>query len=164
MFSKLIVIIGPPCSGKSTIGKKLAENLGYKYISSGDIARDLANEEQTTKLNNGEMFDERTMRSSIYNEVTENLTNDIGVVLDGFPRNCGQYEWLGENMSYAHPVFVLVKVSMATIMERVKKRNRDDDKSIAKRLEDYQHFTAPMVQMIARSDTNNMLIMENNGI
>lgn len=164
MFSKLIVMIGPPCSGKSTIGKKLAENLGYKYISSGDIARDLANEEQTTKLNNGEMFDEKIMRSAIYNEVTENLANDIGVVLDGFPRNCGQYEWMGRNLEFAHPVFLWVNASMATIMERVKKRNRDDDKAIAKRLEYYQDFTAPIIQIIAKSGVNNMLIMESNEI
>ena len=37
----IICLTGQPLSGKSTIGKRLAKELGYIYFSSGDYAREL---------------------------------------------------------------------------------------------------------------------------
>ncbi len=35
-----LMILGPPGSGKGTIGKRIAENFNLKHISSGDALRD----------------------------------------------------------------------------------------------------------------------------
>ncbi|MGM5482582.1 MAG: (d)CMP kinase [Nanobdellota archaeon] len=43
-----ISISGTPASGKSSIAKKLAEELGYKYYSMGDLQRQIANEKNIT--------------------------------------------------------------------------------------------------------------------
>ena len=40
----IITISGLHGTGKSTIGKKLAENLGIRYYSTGQAFRELANE------------------------------------------------------------------------------------------------------------------------
>ena len=37
-----IVLIGAPCSGESTIGKEVANRINARYISSGNIARKMA--------------------------------------------------------------------------------------------------------------------------
>ena len=41
----IIVISGPPGSGKSTIGKKLSKKFSLKYVSAGQIFRELAQKE-----------------------------------------------------------------------------------------------------------------------
>lgn len=41
---KIITIAGKPGSGKSTISRMLAEELGYKHFSSGDLFRAIAKE------------------------------------------------------------------------------------------------------------------------
>lgn len=46
----LITISGPAGSGKSTVASGLAETLGYKHVSGGDIFRELADERGLTPL------------------------------------------------------------------------------------------------------------------
>ncbi len=46
----LITISGPAGSGKSTVATGLAETLGYKHVSGGDIFRELADERGLTPL------------------------------------------------------------------------------------------------------------------
>ena len=44
----IITISGPPGSGKTTVGKLLAEKLGYEFISTGMIFREMAKEKGTS--------------------------------------------------------------------------------------------------------------------
>lgn len=43
-----ISISGTPASGKSSIARKVAEKLGYKHFSMGDLQREIANEKGVT--------------------------------------------------------------------------------------------------------------------
>ena len=43
---KIIIFVGPEGSGKSTIGKMLSKRLGKPYISTGDIIRETAKNDQ----------------------------------------------------------------------------------------------------------------------
>ena len=40
-----LMILGPPGSGKSTIGKKIADTFQLKHVSSGDVLRDHVTQE-----------------------------------------------------------------------------------------------------------------------
>ena len=62
-----IVLVGGPCSGKSSAGKLTAKKLDIEYISSGDIAREMAkhNNDIRDNLNNGNLAPEDQMRKSI---------------------------------------------------------------------------------------------------
>lgn len=44
-MSKSIIISGPPAIGKTTIAKGLAKEFGLKYLSGGDVLKELAKEE-----------------------------------------------------------------------------------------------------------------------
>ena len=91
----IIVLLGPPGSGKGTQAVLLAERLGVPHISSGDLFREhLANETHlgkvaATYVNKGELVpDEITI--TMLNERLMEADCDNGVVLDGYPRTLVQ--------------------------------------------------------------------------
>lgn len=51
----IITISGPPGSGKSTVGKLLAERLGFEFISTGMVFRDMAKERKLSLPEFGEL-------------------------------------------------------------------------------------------------------------
>jgi predicted cytidylate kinase len=50
----IITISGPPGSGKTTVGRLLAEKLGIEFISTGMIFREMAEEQKLTLAEYGE--------------------------------------------------------------------------------------------------------------
>jgi cytidylate kinase len=51
----IITISGPPGSGKTTVGKLLAEKLGYAFISTGTVFREMARERGLALAEFGEL-------------------------------------------------------------------------------------------------------------
>ncbi len=51
----IVTISGPPGSGKTTVGKLLAERLGYEFVSTGMIFRHMAEEKGMSLAEFGEM-------------------------------------------------------------------------------------------------------------
>jgi adenylate kinase family enzyme len=148
MYKKTcIVLVGGPCSGKSSAGKLAANKLNAKYISSGDIAREMAKRDKSIdeNLSNGRLAPEWEMRVSISNSI-KSSTNDI-IILDGFPRFGEQAEWLEsrfgniKNCNYMDIYYVLMYTPLSTIIERSASRNRNDDKSIEQRIKYYYSVT-----------------------
>ena len=66
-----VVLVGGPCSGKSSAGKIAAEILDAVYISSGDIARNMAQDSAIIKndLMLGKLAPENNMRNAISNRL-----------------------------------------------------------------------------------------------
>ena len=99
-----VVLVGGPCSGKSSTGKIAAEILDAVYISSGDIARNMAQDSDIIKndLMLGRLAPEDNMRNAISNRLWyyfKRMDRDI-VILDGFPRFGDQAKWLHEELSH----------------------------------------------------------------
>jgi adenylate kinase family enzyme len=142
-----IVLLGPPGSGKSTIGKIVAKKLGMIYISSGDIARKLAESDEYTResLSKGGMASEDLMRDTIYKMLyTINVRNGM-FVLDGFPRSEDQWKWVSDRFPATQPVFINTPIFKC--VSRLKARNREDDISsvTAYRMDNYMEHTQPMI-------------------
>lgn len=150
----IVVLIGRPCSGKSTLGKSVASNLGIKYISSGDIARKLASEHEDTKelLDNGHLAPEDMMRDAILSEIKQY----DNMILDGFPRFYDQYKWLLKYTPHHRMVFMVVDVDVDTAYIRSTERNRSDDGSFAKRNQFYEENTVEMMKMIIESNRHDI--------
>lgn len=137
-----IILIGQSNSGKSAIGKVVAERLGIRYISSGDIARSMKDVQDN--LNSGELAPEERMRSEIIRKIA---MCDISYILDGFPRFYEQYEWL--NQTVIHDlIYIYIDVPEPDILSRASLRNRCDDGSIEKKIKFFKEHTEPMVQEI----------------
>src|SRR5215204_7315938 len=98
-MSKIIVLIGPPGSGKGTQARLLQERLGLPQVSTGDMFRALMRtetplaEELRPLLALGKLVpDELTMR--VVRERTAQANCRSGYILDGFPRTPAQAEML----------------------------------------------------------------------
>ncbi len=96
-----VVLVGPPGAGKGTQAQFLASHLAVPKISTGDIFR--ANVSQGTPLG----LEAKTYMEAgdlVPDEVTNGMVRDRlgeddareGFLLDGYPRNVAQAEWLGK--------------------------------------------------------------------
>lgn len=143
-----IILFGKPGSGKSTIGKLFAQMYDYDYISSGDIARHMAeNDPQVSSmLAGGGMAPEMVMRSMIKHEINRRVLSNRNFVLDGFPRFDYQDMFLTDGFPDMAFVRVLIDVSDDVAVNRSMKRNRDDDGAIMKRLEYYHNNTEKLTK------------------
>ena len=153
-----IVLLGQSNSGKSTLGKVVAERYGIRYISSGDIARSMKDIQLQKDLNSGEMAPEDKMRSMILHEIN---SSDKPYILDGFPRFYEQYEWLNQNIDY-DLVYVSIEVPYEDILARAMQRSIRDDGYISKKMEFYEQKTEPMIRDIFADGCNVYIISNGN--
>ena len=92
-----IVLLGPPGAGKGTQSANIEERFGVPHVTTGDALRanrDVETEHGTPReyMEEGELVPD-----PVVNEiVVEALSNTQGFVLDGYPRNVDQAEYLAE--------------------------------------------------------------------
>jgi len=94
-----VILLGAPGAGKGTQAKLIAQRYGIPHVSTGDILRD--NIARATKL--GKKADPIMKLGGLVPDdlvlamVDVRLSRpdcDRGFILDGFPRNVNQAEWL----------------------------------------------------------------------
>jgi adenylate kinase len=157
---KMIVLFGPPGSGKGTLAKKLSEKYGMRHISTGDLVRKSDDEEIKKVIESGGLLKDyqilRVLRKAIKKEDLES-----GIIFDGFPRTVSQAPKLdsllgkkGVGLNYAIFLDVPEEIAKERIEKRGKEEDRKDDsdpKVIEKRFEEYQEKTLPLVDFYERS-------------
>ena len=99
-MGKHILLLGPPGAGKGTQSKRLADEFGIEHVTTGDALRgnkgmdisDMDTEYDTP----GEYMDAgELVPDTVVNAIVEEaLTSADGYVLDGYPRNLDQAEFL----------------------------------------------------------------------
>lgn len=145
-----VVFIGAPCSGKSTLAKAIADKIKVPYTSSGDVARKLARDhvDVAKTLDNGGMAPEIIMRGEIAKTIMRARTNgDDAIILDGFPRFLGQYEWLVSSFPEMKFLCIHVDTRTGTLFERSRIRGRNDDSldAFMHRMRYYLENTMPII-------------------
>jgi adenylate kinase family enzyme len=167
MKKTCIVLIGGPCSGKSSIGKYVASATGATYISSGDIARRMAeeNKDVNDNLNNGKLAPEESMRNAIYMEIYKQILDETKsvIILDGFPRFGDQADWLHNKFNKCLDFhYILIQCPYHILKKRAKSRCRSDDGSIEERLSYYYYTTLDNLKHLLshQIDTDHRSIQE----
>jgi len=97
-MKKIIIMIGPPGSGKGTQAKKIAQKYNYAHLSSGDLLRVLAQKENLNdaekealiQMQAGRLVADDLIYQLVFSEIKKNIVQDKGVVLDGAIRNLEQ--------------------------------------------------------------------------
>ena len=157
----IIILLGPPGSGKGTQANFIQNKLSIPHLSTGDILRQSV--KNKTELGNivknvmakGELVSDELVLQIIKERISQNDC-DKGFILDGYPRNIAQAESLKEvlkdvNRNIDRIIFLDVdfKVLQSRIETRSKENNdeiRADDTSevLIKRLDEYKAQTEPL--------------------
>ena len=95
------IMLGAPGAGKGTVGKQLAQEIGASYIASGDVFRNIVNEQTELAkeikkcINSGKLVpDELAIKIFLDQILPKDLSKDL--ILDGYPRTEGQAKHLDE--------------------------------------------------------------------
>ena len=145
----MILFFGPPGSGKSVQGELLVERNHWTWLSTGQLFRDSNNPEVLERLTNGELIDDE-LTNKVLDEALRGVDADGQVVLDGYPRNPAQAQWL-ENRLPEHGreirCIIVFETPQEELVKRLSGRGRTEDtpEVIAHRLDIYARSTKPVL-------------------
>lgn len=161
----ILVLFGPPASGKGTQAKRIKEKYGIAHLSTGDMLREaIAKGTEIGKkakalVDAGKLVPDEIVVGIIAERI-QAKDCEKGFVLDGFPRTVNQAIALdamldGKKRSVAH--VIVMEVNEAELIKRVETRAAearakgepvrpdDDPETFKKRLGVYNAQTAPIL-------------------
>jgi adenylate kinase len=146
----MILFFGPPGSGKSVQGNLLVERNGWKWLSTGELFRKSSDPEVISRLASGELISDE-MTNEVLDKALQEIGNGTHVVLDGYPRNPKQAEWLNERLPEHGREIVAVfqfEVPHDELVNRLAGRGRseDDPEIVERRLQIYREQTKPVLE------------------
>ncbi len=157
---EILIITGPPYSGKGTQCDILKEEVGFTHISTGDRCRlEKNNKTEIGKImsqyeEKGDLVPDSLMKD-LFSKIIDESINEKGIILDGYPRTQPQVDDLLEliNSKGLKIRRVLnIEVPKEELLVRAKKRaetsTREDDKNEqihVKRIEVFETSTRPAV-------------------
>lgn len=158
---EILIITGPPYSGKGTQCNVLKELLHFEHISTGDRCR----EEKKNKTSIGKIMSEYeekgdlvpdTIMKDLFSKILDENKTKAGIILDGYPRTKPQVDDLlalveAKNMEIGK--VLNIEVPKEELLIRAQKRaetsNRKDDKDPKihiKRIEVFEEATRPAIE------------------
>ncbi|UBF25107.1 adenylate kinase [Kovacikia minuta CCNUW1] len=149
------IFLGAPGAGKGTQAKILTDLLRIPHISTGDILRASVAEKTALGLkaqaymDRGDLVPDQLVIDLI-RERLEQPDAQLGWILDGFPRNVAQAEFLDNLLSDIEQPYsytVNFEVPDEVLVARLLGRGRKDDTEsvIRHRLKVYREQTAPLI-------------------
>lgn len=158
---EILIITGPPYSGKGTQCEILKEELQFEHISTGDRCRlEKQNETEIGKImsqyeEKGDLVPDSIMKDLFSKILDENIKAN-GIILDGYPRTEPQVNDLLELVKSKNLKIgkvINIDVPKEELLKRAKKRaetsNRKDDKDAnihLKRIEVFESSTRPAIE------------------
>mmetsp|Transcript_42665 Transcript_42665/g.117708 ORF Transcript_42665/g.117708 Transcript_42665/m.117708 type:complete len:765 (-) Transcript_42665:151-2445(-) len=127
----LVVVGGPPASGKSTQCRLLCRHAGLAHLSLGDICREYAARDTDVgtqvkqHMDNGNFVPDPLVLNMLRNELSRLHVSRQGCLLDGYPRTAEQAQALLENVEIDK--FILLDVPDNLAVERALGRRMDPE-------------------------------------
>ena len=145
----MIIFFGPAGAGKSVQGQMLSARHGWRWLSAGQLLRDTRDAKLIEEMQTGSLVDSMTV-NTIVGEALSRSKDMMHVILDGYPRELSQAQWLIENQKdhdRTVNIVIVLEVPKTVILERLKVRGRVDDtpEAIEERLIMYRQEIYPIL-------------------
>lgn len=124
MQPKVIILLGPPGSGKGTQAVRLCRELGIPHISTGDLFRENLSKNTDlgkrvkTFMEQGQLVPDALVLDMLFDRVSKDDCAK-GYLLDGFPRTIPQAEALDKLLKGIHVIAVNLAVPDEVIVKRI---------------------------------------------
>ena len=135
----MIILFGLAGSGKGTQGKALSEIFGWRWLSVGEAIRETGGYEDI--INKGGLIPDEDVIKLMDKQIKKSEDEGFDVILDGYPRDKAQAEYLVNNMADKLDGAIILEVPKEELYDRLALRGRDDDKekeSIDRRFEIFE--------------------------
>lgn len=145
----MILFFGPVGAGKSTQAELLVDRFGYNWISTGKMFRETTDPDMIAYLKTGKLVSDEQTEKLVETTFTDlDLSN---VILDGFPRNIHQAEWL-QAQNYPIDLGIVIELATDEAVSRMQQRGRDDDTedAIRERMNVYHQQVDPCITFLAK--------------
>ena len=157
----IIILLGPPGSGKGTQANFIQNKLSIPHLSTGDILRQSVKNETNlgNKVKNIMAKGKLVSDDLVLNVIKERVSQrdcEKGFILDGYPRNISQAESLNivlKDINRNIDRILFLDVDFEVLQSRIESRSKEnneekraDDTSevLIKRLYEYKTQTAPL--------------------
>lgn len=150
----MIILMGVAGSGKSMQGRLLSDELGYAWVSSGEILRVLITGKRRQEMLEGKLLGDAEM-IDILDKIFELVDTRQQFILDGFPRTVPQADWLVYQAGkgrFKLDAVVHLAADEEIVRERLLSRGRMDDhhEAISERFREYQAVTLPILDFFRK--------------
>ena len=131
----IIILLGPPGSGKGTQANFIQSKLSIPHLSTGDILRQSVKNETNlgNKVKNimakGELVSDDLVLDVIKERVSQSDCN-LGFILDGYPRNIAQAESLNivlKDINRNIDRILFLEVDFAVLQSRIESRSKESN-------------------------------------
>lgn len=149
----MIIFFGPAGAGKSVQGQMLAARQDWRWLSAGQLLRDTRDPELFAQMQTGGLVDPNAVNKLMGDAIAR--AHDIDhVILDGFPRQLIQAEWLVESKSHHGrdiKLVIVLEVPKSELLKRLGVRGRTDDtpEAIEQRLNVYRKEMYPILSYLS---------------
>lgn len=177
MQPRSIIFIGPQGSGKGTQVEMLISYLEKNHpshkiveVQTGRGFRELAQEGSYTSLRiksileHGGLVPDFLTEAIVVNQLIADLSSDSHIIMDGFPRNLGQAEFVDDVLAFylrEQLDVVYLETPEEVVRERMLARGRSDDthESINERLRLYKEMTEPLLEHYKNRPNTNFVVI-----
>ena len=158
----MIILFGPAGSGKTTQGKILADKYGWKWLSVGQVLRDTGKFDKI--LREGGLVDDMEVIRLMNREIERADAEGINVILDGYPRDIDQANWMVENDFFDKiELAMILEVPKEELWKRIEGRGRNDDtKEVVERRFDV--FEQNICSILPLIEKRNIKIVKIDGV
>ncbi len=151
-----VIFLGPPGAGKGTQASVLSKDFDVPHISTGDILRSAVaakselGQKAESYMNSGELVPDDLILDLIRERLTQEDAGK-GWILDGFPRNVSQANFLDKllvDIKQPCECVLNLEVPDNVLISRLLERGRKDDNEevIRNRLVVYRKQTEPLIE------------------
>lgn len=155
----MLVFMGGQGAGKGTYARLLMNQHEYNYVETGAMLRKMPTDSIIgQKILRGELVNDE----DLFQIMSDAITTDRDIIIDGFPRTIGQAEWIVQNYSDKFDIkIVFLNISEEKMYAHIQNRiaegqNRADDNdenAVRKRIESFKTVTLPTIEWLRGVDT-----------